>query len=118
MVLDDRLQLTTEQIRKQLNDTSSILRPRDEESEDAPKGRTGEEEEDLFGAPSLPFLPACVAQMPFFRPQPLGASASLTFSPSASSTFSPMASSTFSPSARSTDEGGRSSHRYKLITNH
>lgn len=64
MVLDESIQLSTEQIRAQLADTSKITRNVADGTE--PGSAAAEAAEDVFGPPSLPFLPAAAASMSFF----------------------------------------------------
>ena len=69
MVLDETIQLTTDQIRAQLADTSAITRPRDvlpSAIEASPAPQPEEPEQLLFGPPALSFLPDAVQKMPFF----------------------------------------------------
>lgn len=71
MVLDETIQLSTEQIRAQLADTSAITRnPALDGDADAPGGARHDGADSIFGPPTLPFLPAAAATMPFFFQPP------------------------------------------------
>lgn len=77
MLIDDETQITTERIRKNLSDTTAIVRDMaaEEAAHDADaarsssgRGRTSSSPSDdpIFGPPSLPYLPSSVATMALF----------------------------------------------------
>ena len=73
MVLDDEIQLSTEQMRKQLADTSSITRnlPAEEAAASKASGPaasgSGTKYDPIFDPPTLPYLPAALGQMAVFQ---------------------------------------------------
>ena len=80
MQIDDETQLTTEFIRKGLNDTSDITRDFAAEEAAATKtphakahSKASASDDPIFGPPCLPYLPAAVATMAVFQHAPVPA---------------------------------------------
>jgi hypothetical protein len=77
MLIDEDVQLSSDQIRQQLSDASALVRDFAAEAAaasttpaQAPRGKGASFSAALLGPPMLPYLPAAVATMPFFHAGP------------------------------------------------